>query len=338
MIWLRSGQFTADDRRMGEASARGVAGGSSVDMLLAMSDTASFVQFPHPGAEHRPRGDRMSWSSGNHGRKFLLVPGRYVADDEQRRMGEVVFWGEWEAPSRIERRWQVEGDLPRVLHTPYWTRPRGSQPRQNTDPWVFGDRMLYSNCKQVSGTPRRPTGMQSLSSGSVVCFGSTRRDQFWVDTVFVVAAAEPWVPDQTAGLDLDEAFLVCVAQPLSTWAETNTGCASPRIGCAAGSGLEFTLYRGATLEEPVHGMYSFVPARPVDHPTPRFARPVVRVPERINPASRQSPRGARRLLPIETVRQAWTSLRDQVLTYDFVLATSLVTPPCAPTPDTADTR
>lgn len=54
--------------------------------------------------------------------------------------------------------------------------------------------------------------MQSLSPGSVVCFGSTRHGQFWVDTVFVVATAQPWAPDQTAGLGLDEAFLVCTAQ------------------------------------------------------------------------------------------------------------------------------
>lgn len=110
--------------------------------------------------------------------------------------------------------------------------------------------------------------MQSLSAGSVVCFGSTRHGQFWVDTVFVVATAQPWLPDQTTDLDLDEAFLACTAQPLTAWAETNAGCARPRTGCAPGSGLEFMLYRGATLDNPVHGMYSFVPARPADHPTP----------------------------------------------------------------------
>lgn len=136
-----------------------------------MSDAASFVQFPHPGDEHRPRGDHMSWNTAKHGRKFLHLPGRYVADGEQVGVGEVVFWGEWEPPSRIERRWPAEGDLPRCLHTPYWNRPATSQPRQNTDPWVFGDRMLYSNCKQIRDN--RPTALQSLSPGSVLCFGST---------------------------------------------------------------------------------------------------------------------------------------------------------------------
>lgn len=98
--------------------------------------------------------------------------------------------------------------------------------------------------------------------------------------------------------------MVCTAQPLTTWTETNAGRAHP------------------------------VPARPADHPVPRFARPVVHIPGRINPASRQSPRGARQLLPIETVRQDWTSLRDQVLTYDLVLAT----PPLHTDPSTASTE
>jgi hypothetical protein len=75
----------------------------------AMSDTASFVQFPHPRNEHRPRSSHMSWNTGRHGRKFLLSPARYVVDDDHCQVGEVVFWGEWEAPSRIERRWLAEG-------------------------------------------------------------------------------------------------------------------------------------------------------------------------------------------------------------------------------------
>ncbi len=57
------------------------------------SDTASFVQFPHPGHEHQPHEDPMPWNTGRHGRKFLRTPGRYLADDAQPHTGEVVFWG-----------------------------------------------------------------------------------------------------------------------------------------------------------------------------------------------------------------------------------------------------
>lgn len=297
-------------------------------MFSAMSDTASFVQFPHPGNEHRPRGDHMPWNTGTQGRKFLLTPGRYLADQDQRQAGEVMFWGEWEPPSRVQQHWPTEGDLPRTLHRPYWTRPPSLQPRQNTDPWVFGEHMLYSNCKQTTGTPPRPTGMQTLEPGSVICFGSTLHGEFCVDIVFVVATAQPWTPDQATDLNVDEAFDVCTAHALT--ASADTGCARRKTDCTPDAGQELTLYRGATLDNPIHDMYSFVPARPADHPHPRFARPAVHLPTLINPASTQSPRGARPPQPIEVVRQAWVSLRDQILTHDLVLATSLTTPPCAP--------
>jgi hypothetical protein len=124
-------------------------------------DTAIFVQFPHPGGEHYPPTDTMPWNLGRHRRKFLRSGGRLVDPDGRHRFAEVVFWGEWEAPSWIDRRWPAGGGLPRALHRPYWFRPAPDSPRQNTDPWVFGERMLYSNCRQPS-PGRAPTSMQSL--------------------------------------------------------------------------------------------------------------------------------------------------------------------------------
>lgn len=35
--------------------------------------TGFFVQFPHPGAEHNPRTDEMSWNTAPHRRKFLIT-------------------------------------------------------------------------------------------------------------------------------------------------------------------------------------------------------------------------------------------------------------------------
>lgn len=292
-------------------------------MFRTMADTACFVQFPHPGGEHRFAGDEMPWNVGRHGRKFLVARGRYVDGDDRRREGEMVFWGEWEPPSRIECHWPAEGDLPRTLHRPYWTRPGRSWSRQNTDPWVFGEQMVYSNCKQTTGTPRRRTSMQTLPVGSVICFGSVLHGRFCVDTVFVVAGSQPWTPGRVIDLDVGEAFTVCTAEPLIA-AVSDDGCGS---GCAPDSEPELTFYRGATIDKPVHGMYSFVPARPAEHPPPRFERPAVDLPGLINPASRQSTRGARRELPIEDVHRAWISLRSQILAHDLVLATCLATPP-----------
>lgn len=90
--------------------------------------------------------------------------------------------------------------------------------------------------------------------------------------------------------------------------------------------LSLTLYRGATVDEPVEGIYSFVPARCADHDQPRFARPPVHLPGLVNPASRQSTWGSKRPLPMERLRDAWEALCHQVLAADLVLATRLQTP------------
>src|SRR5688572_22993395 len=98
-------------------------------------DEARFVQFPHPGAEHNPGSDVVPWNVTAHRRKFLLADGHYLDATERPHQGELVFWGEWEPPSRILRHWPRQGRLPRALHQPYWFRPAASEARQNTDPW-----------------------------------------------------------------------------------------------------------------------------------------------------------------------------------------------------------
>jgi hypothetical protein len=275
--------------------------------------TACFVQFPHPGEEHKPPAGDMPWNVAGHRRKYLLAPGRCLDAEDRLGDADLVFWGEWEPPSRVERRWARCGRLPRALHRPYWVRPAAGGSRQNTDPWVWGERMLYSNCKQISGPERRPTSMQLLAPGSVVCFGSTLDGEFCLDSVIVIAGGEPWVPADVAGLGVDEAFVVCTVGAI-TASRTD---AQTRL----------TLYRGATLDDPVEGMYSFVPAMRADARDPRFARPAVRVPGMVNPASRQSAWGSRRPLPVAVVRDGWEAVRHQVLAAGLVLAVWLETPP-----------
>lgn len=183
-------------------------------------------------------------------------------------------------------------------------------PRQNTDPWVFGKRMFYSNCRQLTSPGRSPTSMQALPRGSVICFGSTKDHECCVDTVFVVGSAESWTPAEAATLDVDDAFRVCTAESVAAGRDAQA---------------DLTLYRGATLDDAVHGMYSFVPALPVagDDP-PRFARPVMRLDGLINPASEQSTWGSHRSTPVAAVRDAWETVRDQVLAADLMLAVYLL--------------
>ena len=215
-----------------------------------------------------------------------------------------------------------------MLHRPHWIVPRGRGYRQNTDPWAWGDRMIYCCCKQtIRGG--RPTALQRLGRGSVICFGSTVGHAFCVDTVFVVASAEPWAAGDAADMGLDEAFRVCTADAIVTWQDLEPGAS----GCAPGESVPFTLYRGATVDDPVDGMFSFVPARRADAgpEAMRFARPAVELPGLINPASQQSAWGANRPLPPDRVFDAWEALAVQVLAADLVLATWLQTPPCEAT-------
>jgi hypothetical protein len=274
--------------------------------------TGCFVQFPHPGGEHNPPTDDIPWNTADHGRKFLVAPGRYLDGDDRVREAELVFWGEWEAPSRVECRWPAFGRLPRALHRPYWTEPARSGFRQNTDPWVWGDRMLYSNCKQITGPERRPTSMQRLTRGSVICFGSTINGEFCVDTVFVVASAEPWVPAEVADLDVNDAFKTCTGGSITAGERD--------------AHLSLTLYRGATVDDSVEGMFSFIPARRADAADARFPRPPVRLPGMINPFNRQSTWGSKRPLPMDTLRDTWEAVRHQVLAADLLLAVRLHTP------------
>ena len=118
----------------------------------AAVSTACVVQFPQPGPEHKPaKGAAMfPWNLGSHRRKFLRAPGRLLKDDGALRQTDVVFWGEYEAASRVVRRWSPNDNLPTALHEPPLTAPPDSPKRQNTDPCVFGDRFLYSDCKQLT--------------------------------------------------------------------------------------------------------------------------------------------------------------------------------------------
>jgi len=262
---------------------------------------AFFIQFPHPGAEHKlpVNGRDKQWNVGDHARKFLISRGTYVDSDLEPRDDELVFWGEWEPPSRIERRWAKSGRMPEALHRPYWMVPASAGFRQNTDPWVFGPTMHYSNCRQTSS-------MQRLSTGSIICFGSTIDGEFCVDTVFVVASSEPWTPAQAARVNAEAAFITCTAESLAT---------SPRDANG-----RYTLYRGATLEQPVHGMFSFVPARLAGSASARFGRPAITLPGLINPASTQSPRGVNDRLSPDRLRVAWSQICDQVLAENLVMA------------------
>ena len=276
----------------------------------AVSSSRCFVQFSHPGSEHEPDpGGGKAWNThdSSHARKFMEFLGRWVDADGSRRSGRLRAWGEWEAESRLVRELRrPDGDWlhPRFLWEPFFVSKSDHRRLHNTDPFIFGERFLYSNC----GQPRKP-GLRALGRGSVVAFGSGRKiagERRWMlDTVLVVADSVEYDAD-TARLALadvvPEAFLEVTAGPIADNEEAT-----------------FRLYRGATPDDPVDGMYSFFPAREAEGDS-GFPRPVIELPdEYFNPRSWQAPKGLWRDRSVDERRGLWRSLAEQVYHDGLVL-------------------
>jgi hypothetical protein len=185
------------------------------------------------------------------------------------------------------------------LHKPVWEHPTSNGARQNTDPWVFGNSFRYSNCKQ-----RAQAGLRKLRPGSVIFFGSTLHGKFVVDTVFVVANSTPFTPRHPP--NVDDAFGVCTIESLRTMVQDD---------------FDFTLYDGATFEEPFNGMFSFVPCRRFDAGDYRFARPVLNLPRSYKVSNTRQPYGTKDPLTMEQVFERWDDARRQVLSADCLLGT-----------------
>ena len=80
------------------------------------------VQFTHPGSEHshdKSNPKLKSWNDSNHKRKFMVCNGEYI-DNEEVKKGEIMFWGEWEAPSIVSK-FENKPDkfYPKFLHKPF---------------------------------------------------------------------------------------------------------------------------------------------------------------------------------------------------------------------------
>jgi hypothetical protein len=238
------------------------------------------IQFTHPGLEHGPdngSADQKSWNTGAHRRKFMLCNGDYVSDGTLVRDENLLFWGEWEPPSRVDSLPKTQNQrLPRWLHTPYRPAyiPVGGASScapgantcnpvcgegallQNTDPFVFEDAFKYMICKQTQKNHRRRTGLASLEEGSMILFGSTagrKKDDafFQLDTVFVVAKVISYDPSDLESLrtmpEISELYDELVISKVFTKPLKQS--------------VKLSLYLGATYDHPVNGMYSFSPAR-----------------------------------------------------------------------------
>jgi hypothetical protein len=252
----------------------------------------------------------MDWNRRAHARKFLKATGEYVLDG-QVKAGSLVFWGEWEPQSRVVRTF-ADGapGHPRWLHEPYWEVLRHRLHLQNTDPLVFGDRFLYSNCRQA-----RNRKLRVLAPGSLVVFGSKHQREFVVDTVFVVGnEAEDFIGASASEVPDDDWVRAVVFDPLGMSRKA--------------AHQEFRLYRGRTYADAPSGPFSFVPCRPYRGDGAAFARPVVRLSRRwIEPNLAMGAKAT--AASAAEIHELWEEIVDQVVQAELALGVRLEPPPHA---------
>lgn len=284
-----------------------------------MADKLCFVQLPHPGAEHVPDSHtKISWNQLRfpHKRKFLQTKGDWLDENGRRHSGNLRFWCEWEPESELLHRFNPRDRGPHhplYLWKPYWTPRNSYDGLHNTDPFVFGDRFLYSNCLQSATLNRGP---KHLKRGSIIAFGSkVKSEKKWaLDTLLVVKDSirfDPRSPRTSLEGEVSETFLCVTGGPLVE---------DPKRKDAATKGVaqEFTLYRGATPDDPVCGMFSFFPAVPASRNS-GFPRPPIVASCVINPKSTQNCKGLGQERTFEELRCLWDSLVRQVRKQNLVL-------------------
>lgn len=277
------------------------------------------IQFIHPGGEHgQDRPGAKAWNRGDHRRKFLRLGGRSVA-----RLGapatedELVFWAEWEPESEVERIANPVPLGPRWMHRPYYVRPSSYHQEgvvlQNTDPFVFGDRFRYTLCRQWRNKTNRPTLLRDLAAGSLILFGSLKAGAFVLDTAFVVTEGVLHDHDSWRNAllhQVSETYADVTLQPTHAWA----------------SPAQLRLYAGATDDDPLAGMFSFVPCLPAATATNGFPRPAISLDGYI---TQSLPMGfkASADVPSDMIEAAWISVVDQVLDAGLYLGVSFDLPP-----------
>ncbi len=256
----------------------------------------NIVQFTHPGGQHslnriERKNQLKEWNIGDHRRKFIIAKGQYVDGGNLSSPQDLLFWGEWEPSSKIMACFNPSDPIlyPTYLHSPFiQLDKRGRVVKhnsvlkakslkgklncvvpgcvnlynqfQNTDPFVFAENFYYSCCKQVHFT-----SLRSLDEGSIILFGSTistsrGRPAFTLDTVFVVGEKRTYT-SKTFKNDLS-CFIPKYYDEImgfKTW-KTST---------------QFTCYKGASFNNPLHGMYSFVPCMKDDKATLVFSRVIL---------------------------------------------------------------
>ena len=287
---------------------------------MSKSPILGVIQFPHPGGEHRvgPNG-HTQWNAGDHGRKFIRANGR-ILDDRigGTREGPLVCWAEWEAPSTLIERLERKPYHPRAVVEPVFSGTIPSVGKiQNTDPYIFGDHFLYTYCKQVQSARWNSTVLANLAPGTLILFGSHLGGRFVLDTAFVV--------DDFITHSRDNWQQELASRVSSVYRSVTL---EPMYADPIPAGVMFRLYRGATLERPTNGIFSFVPCLPVyDGAIPSFARPTIYLDGIITPRLTQQWKTTH--LDHSAIAEVWTEVVRQVKEQGLMLGVAVQEPTLA---------
>lgn len=130
------------------------------------------IQFLHTAQEATPINESdniIPWNNNDtHRRKFILSEGKYVVSNDEQVERALVFWGEWEAQSEIERINIGNLNPPNYLNRPF-INPTFPNRTHNTDPYVFGENFRYIICKQGYFH----NVLTNLEPSSIILFGSS---------------------------------------------------------------------------------------------------------------------------------------------------------------------
>ena len=274
------------------------------------------------------------------------------------KVGELLFWGEMEYPTHVCKipysHRDNTGKLPVFLHTPIPQErfpveqrsdeelyqiyqayiktdsveiPDANMGYQNTDPYVFGGKFLYSCCKQ----PAYKNILPELQTGDMIIFysykGKKDRSDFccMIDTVFVVGEK---IGTYQKGCYENIQRAVSEMQMQRIVLPVFYGSQNSIDGTE-----EFTLYRAATFEEreKFNGMFSYFPCRLFedmqDCGFPRFElkngkwqEGEYRLEKEPIPDMRNSQGIAHHEIASETaMKKAWLALTEQILKQQYFL-------------------
>lgn len=235
-----------------------------------------FTQYTHPGGTHnlsvkeRKTGVKQ-WNYANgHRQKFVNTFGDCIDENGNITYNQnLLFWNEWEPLSTMHPidRFEGVGVMPPCVHRPIlevdengiaispkydgktYTSHGVKYPRirQNSDPFIYDEKFHYCRCKQRSFTT-----LKNMDHGSLMLFGSTISKErggpyYVIDTVFVVEQSKPYYAREYKR-DLGDYVSDDYAQIIG-FEQTE----HPEV--------QFSLYKGANPQNPINGMFSFVPCK-----------------------------------------------------------------------------